>query len=191
MAYPENQLHVRSMPRVTQMMREETPRMSIVLFWENDAHAAAVGPVAYVSTAGHPVSPQHAEEQRTSAAHDSNVGQKPVAIVVLDVVDHVVEKRMIRHSAHSIVGNSRRQSLAHPSRVREQRFELTVAAVVQVEVNTAVVLEDKVPNGVGALDGVRVVPESILEPLVLVVDEFQAHLVGPQLVFPVWVEVDA
>ena len=72
--YPENQLHIRSMPRVAQVVREETPRVSIVLFRENDAHAATIRPVAYISTAGHPVSPQHAEEERTRAAHDSDVG---------------------------------------------------------------------------------------------------------------------
>lgn len=186
LAYPENKLDVCSVPRVAQVVREEAPRVSVVLFREDDAHAATVSSVAHVSTVGRPMPPQHAQEKRTSAAHDSNVGQKPAAIVVLYLVGHEHEERMFGNSTHSVIGDTGGQSLAHPGRVGEQRFELTVASVVEVEINAAVVSEDEIANGVGALDRVRVVPESILKPFVFLVDEFQAHLVGPQLIFPVW-----
>jgi hypothetical protein len=153
--------------------------VAVVLFREDDAYAAAVDVVA----ARDPVPPHYAEEERTGAAHDSNVGQNPVAVVVLELLDNAHEERVVGHCAHCVVGDTSGHGLAHPGRVRKQRFELTVAAIVQINVYTAEVVEDEVADGVGALDGVGVVLEGLVEPLVFVLDELQAGLVGPQLVF--------
>jgi len=155
--------------------------VAVVLLREDNAYATAVNVVA----AGDPVPPHHAEEERTRAAHDGDVGQDPVAVVVLELLNNTHEERVVRHGAHCVVGDTGRHCLAHPGRVREQRFKFAVAAIVQIDVYAAIVVEDEVADGVGALDGVRVVFEGLVEPLVFVLDELQAGLVGPQLVFPV------
>ena len=155
--------------------------MAVVLFREDDAYAATVD----VAAAGDPVPPHYAEEERTGAAHDSNVGQDPVAVVVLELLNNAHEERVVRHGAHCVVGDTGGHSLAHPGRVRKQRFEFAVAAIVKIDVYTAIVVEDEVADGVGSLDGVGVVLEGLVEPLVFVLDELQTGFVGPQLVFPI------
>lgn len=173
------------------MVCKEAPRVSVVLFRENDAHTAAIRAVSYVSTIRHPMPPQHAEEQRASAAHDSDVWQDPVAVVVLDLVDNILEERVMGNGTHGIVGDSSGHSLAHPGRIREQRLKLTVAAIVQIEVDTAVVVQNEVSDGVGAFNRVRIVPERLFEPFVFLVDELQARIIGPQLVLPIRVQINA
>jgi len=155
--------------------------VTVVLFREDNAYAAVINVVA----AGNPMSPHDAEEEWTRAAHDSDVGQNPVAIVIPELFNHAHEERVVRHGAHGIIGNSGGHCLAHPGRVREQRFELAVAAIVQINIDTAEVVEDEVADGVGALDGVWVVLEGLVEPLVFILDELHASLIGPQLVFPI------
>lgn len=155
--------------------------MPVVLFRENDADATVVN----VVSARNPMPPHYTEEERTRATHDCNVGQDPVAIVVPELFNNAHEERVVRYGAHCIVGDASGHGLAHPGRVREQRIELTVAAVVQIDVDAAEVVEDEVADCVGALDGVGVVLEGLVEPFVFVLDELQTGFVGPQLVFPV------
>lgn len=73
---------------------------------------------------------------------------------------------MARDCAHGIVGNTRWQSATNPGRVGEKRVEAAVAAVVQINVNSAKVVQHEVSDRIGALDGVRVAVEGLEEPWV-------------------------
>jgi hypothetical protein len=55
------------------------------------------------------------------------------------------------------------------------------AYVVEINVDSAKVVQDKVADRVGALDGVGVAVERLEEPGVLVGDELARLLVGPEL----------
>lgn len=104
---------------------------------------------------------------------------------------------MAGDSAHDIVGNAGWNRAADPCWVRKERIEATVTSlnavscvvshveqcthVVQINVDTAKVVEHKVSNGIRALDGVGIAVECLEEPWVLVGDELARLLVGPKL----------
>ena len=54
--------------------------------------------------------------------------------------------------------------------------------IVQINVNATKVVQHKVSNCIGALDGIRVAIKRVEEPRILVGDEFAGLLVGPELV---------
>ena len=54
--------------------------------------------------------------------------------------------------------------------------------IVQVNVDATKVVQHKVSNRVGTLDGIGVAVERLEEPRVLVGDELAGRLVGPELV---------
>ena len=88
---------------------------------------------------------------------------------------------MLGHGAHGVVADSCRDGATHPCWVGEKRVQTSVAAVVEVDVDSAVEGEHEVPDCVGALDGVAVAVESGEEPGVFCADEFAGELVGPEL----------
>lgn len=159
------------MPRVAKVVGEETPGVVVVLVREQDTNSATVGAVANVKTFGRPVAPDDAQEERTSRCHDSNVGKNPFAVVARQIVNDTQEEWVTRDRAHCIVGDTGRQSAAHPGGVREQRVQTTIAAIIQVEINTTIVGEDKVTDRVGTLNGIFVVVKRFEEPGVLGSDE--------------------
>lgn len=79
---------------------------------------------------------------------------------------------MAWNRAHSIIGDTSRKSPTDPGRVGEQRVETAVASIVEVDINTSKVVQDKVTDGVGALDGVRVAVEGLEEPWVSDASQF-------------------
>jgi len=165
--YPEDELDIAAVPRVAKVMGEETPGVVVVLVREQDTNSATIRTVANVETFGGPVTPDDAQEEWTSRGHDSDVGENPFAVVAGQVVNDTQEEWVTRNRAHCVVGDTGRQSAAHPGGVGEQRIQATVATIVQVEINTTVVGEDKVTDRVGALNGVFVVVKGLEEPGVL------------------------
>lgn len=57
--YPKNQFRIRSMPTVSEMMREETPRMTIVLVWHEHAHSSLL-----IRSRRHVLLPDDTQKQR-------------------------------------------------------------------------------------------------------------------------------
>jgi len=91
---------------------------------------------------------------------------------------------MLRNGPHSVVADSCGQGATCPGWVAEEGVEATVAAVVEVDVDAAVVGEDEVTNGVGALDGEVVAVEVGEGPGVFGCYEVAGFCVGPELLFP-------
>ena len=90
---------------------------------------------------------------------------------------------MLGHGAHRVVADACRYGATHPGWVGEKRVQTPVAAVVEVDVDSAVEGEHEVPDCVGALDGVAVAVEGGEEPGVFCADEFAGELVGPELFY--------
>lgn len=63
------------------MMREETPRMIVILVWEQDADPSAVGTVTNIQTVLTPMAPHDTEEERAGRGHDSDVWKNPITVV--------------------------------------------------------------------------------------------------------------
>jgi hypothetical protein len=174
--HPEDELDVVVVPAVAQVVGEEAPAVVIVLCGEEDAHAVGIFWVSLVV-----VAPDDAKIQRTGRGHDSDVRQRPPAVVVGQAVDGVEEELVARHGAHGVVGDACRGRLANPRGVGEERVEAAVAPldavsgvlwreegthVVQVDVDASKMVQHEVAYGVGALDGVRVAVEGLEEPRV-------------------------
>lgn len=104
---------------------------------------------------------------------------------------------MAGNGAHDIVGDTGGDGAADPGGVGEERVETAVASlesvscahvwfagsthIVQINVNTAEVVQHEVSDCVGALDRVRVAVEGLQEPRVLVGNELAGLLIGPEL----------
>lgn len=185
-AHPEDEPRVAAVPRVALVFLEEGPRVLAVLVRHEDADAA--GPVgAFIGVVGHPVLPEHGEEERAGRGHNGDVGQDPAVVVALELGDDVEEEGVLGHGAHGIVGDAGGDGAAQPCFVGEERVEAALAAVVEVDVHAAVGREDEVADRVGALDGVGVVFKGLEEPGVFFRDEGLGGGVAPEDVLVVWV----
>lgn len=94
------------------MVREEAPGMVVVLVAEQNAHPGLVR-----RALGRVVPPDDAQEERPGGAHDGNVRQQPIPIVLGQHVNYAQEERMTRDRAHGVVGDARRHRAADPGRV--------------------------------------------------------------------------
>ena len=82
LAHPEDGLGVVAVPRVAPVDAKEAPGLVAVLIGHQDAHARLLG-----SDARQVLLPDDAEKQRAGVVHDGHVGDLPVAVVTLQVVD--------------------------------------------------------------------------------------------------------
>lgn len=123
-AYPEDQAGILSVPAVSGVVGEETPGVSVILFLHQNAHSAKLAGLIL-----HVFLPDDGQEERTSRVHDRNVRQKPVAIILLQQLNHTKEERMLGDRSHSIVGDAGRNSATNPRRVGKQGIEATVATL--------------------------------------------------------------
>ena len=88
---------------------------------------------------------------------------------------------MAWNGAHGVVGDAGWNCAAQPGWVLEHDIEAAVAAVVEVEVDAAVVMQDKIADRVGALDIVWVGVEGLEEFRVELCDLGARVFVGPEL----------
>lgn len=182
--YPENQLHVVAVPAITQMVRKEAPRVVVVLVREQNPDAAAIGLVSNIESIITVVTPDDAQEQRSCTRHDCDVGQQPAPIVVCQLVNYALEERVMRQSTHSIIADSRRHRLPYKRGIFQERLQIPIASIVQINVYATIVVQHKVPNRIRSLNGVRIVLEGLQELGVLRSDELHRHSIRPQLVLP-------
>ena len=140
--------------------------------------------------------PDDAEKERAGTVHDCYVGKFPIAIVRNQRLDDEGEERVVRDGAHSIVGDAGGVGAANPSWVGEERVEAAVAPlkqkwkvssghcrgfeaeprtertyIVEVDIYTAIVREDKVSDGVCPLYRLGVIIEGGQEPRIFGGDE--------------------
>ena len=89
---------------------------------------------------------------------------------------------MLGDRAHGIIADASGDREADPGGVTEERIKSTVAAIIQVHIGTAVVGEDEVADGVGALDREGVIVKGLDEPWVFCGNEFARFRVCPELI---------
>lgn len=115
------------MPAVANMVGKETPRVAVVLVLHEDPD-----PVSLIGLVEHVFLPQDRQEERTGRVHDGDVGKQPAAVVGLQEFNDTEEEGVLRNRSHRVVGNTCRDSTAHPRRVSEQRIQATVAALYKL-----------------------------------------------------------
>lgn len=191
LAHPEDQLGVLAVPTIALERVEETPWVLGVLVGHENADAARPGLLVEVAVLVDPVLPDHGEEQGPRRRHDGDVGQEPGAVGALQGLDDAEEEGVLRDRSHGVVADARGHCAAQPGGVRQQRVQASLAPVVQIDVDAAVVREHEVADCVGALDRVLVPRKRRQEPGVFLLDEGHGLGVRPHHIFIVWVEVDA
>ena len=88
---------------------------------------------------------------------------------------------MAWNGAHGVIGNAGWDCAAQPGWVLKHDIEAAIAAVVEVEVDPAVVMQDKIADRVGALNVVWVGVEGLKEFRVELGDLGARVFVGPEL----------
>ena len=84
---------------------------------------------------------------------------------------------------HEVVGNSNGFRFGEDNWVYEEGVEGAKASDVQIDVHAAIVMENEISNGVGALNGVGVCVERVKEPRVMLCDELPRTCVRPEHIF--------
>jgi len=176
LSHPENRLRILAMPTISLRDVEETPRVAFVLIRHQNAHM-----IHWRSRNANVFLPDHRKKQRTSAVHDGDVRHGPVTVIRLQRLDDTDEKWVLGNRAHGVITDSCRHCRAYPSGVAEQRIQASVTAIVEIEINTAVVRENEVPDGIGALDGKRIRIEGFKKPGIFCCNEFARFGVCPEL----------
>ncbi|KAI3475437.1 hypothetical protein L1887_63205 [Cichorium endivia] len=131
------------------------------------------------------------DEHGPGGEHDGGVVGEVLVVEVDEVVDELVHEGMRLGCEHDVVGDADGDGLGEDDLEAEEGVEAAEAANVEVHVDAAVVVEDKVADGVGTLDGVRVGVKDGEEPVVVLFDEASRRGVGPEHVFVVWVHLFA
>ena len=70
--------------------------------------------------------PDDAEEERTGAVHDCDVGKFPVAVVGYEGFDYEGEEGVMGDGAHGVVGDAGGIGAADPGWIGEERVKATV-----------------------------------------------------------------
>ena len=133
--------------------------------------------------------PDHGQEQRACTGHNCNVGQDPFPVGVLKRFTNFEKERVLRDRAHHIVADTRWHRATQEGVVRQQGVEAAFTAVVEVDVDAAIVREHEIADTVGTLNRVWVGFECRCEPGVFFFYECQRGGVCPEDVFVVAVEV--
>ena len=97
-----------------------------------------------------------------------------------EVVDSLGHERVPFFREHEVIGDSNGYRFWEDDREYEERVERAKAADVQIDVHASIVVEDKVPNCVSPLDGVRVCVERVEEPGIVAVNKLPRTRVRPK-----------
>lgn len=122
------------------------------------------------------------EEHGAGGEHDGWVIEHPRVVKSDEVVDRLEEERVSLLSKDEVVGNADRNGLWENDGEMEQRIHGPLAANVQVDVDATIVVQDKVPDHVCALDSIWVVVVGVEEPRVMFSNELPRRFVRPELV---------
>ena len=166
------------------MMREESPRRGIILLGEQNPQPPAILAIADIEPIITVQPPDDTQKQRPRRRHDGDIRQQPAALIARQFGDDAREERMARDGREHVVRDAGGFGFARDGGVLEEGLEGAFAAVVEIQVNPAVVVENEVPDRVGALDRVRVRLEGVQVLGVVRGDEVERGGVGPQLVLP-------
>lgn len=100
-----------------------------------------------------------------------------------EVVNGLRQEGVTFFGEDKVIGNTDRDSFWENDGVYQEWVERAQTTNVKVEVDTSVMVQNKVTNGVGALDDVFVVVEGVKKPRVVLGDEFARIGICPQHVF--------
>lgn len=117
LAHPEDQAGILAVPAVAHVVREEAPRVPVVLIAHQDADTARLAGVGL-----HVLLPDHRQKQGTSRVHNRDVREEPMAVIRLQQLNRTQEEGVLGNRSHGVVGDTGRNSATDPGRVGEERI---------------------------------------------------------------------
>jgi len=144
-----------------------------ILVWEEDSNTVFLCDWAGAVV----VTPDNGQEKRTSGTHDSDVGEHPAAVISWKSVHDLEEEGMVGNAAHGIIADTGGHGSADPCGIDKERVERSLTTIVEIDVDAAKVGENKVSNGIGALNREAIAIEGFEKPRV------PEHVRGESLVF--------
>lgn len=102
-----------------------------------------------------------------------------------EVVDRLRHEGVPLFREHEVIGNTNRYGFWEDNWEYEERVERAKAADVQIDVHPSIMMEDKIPNCVGSLNGVRVCVECVQEPGIVLGNELSRTRVRPEHILAV------
>lgn len=110
------------MPAAPLVKVEESPGINAGVSVKQYPDSAPGKTVSNIGAGTHVLFPDHGEEERASAVHDSYVGEGPITVVFSKGFDDHEEERMASNGAHSVVGDPSGDSLADPRGEGKERI---------------------------------------------------------------------
>lgn len=185
LAHPEDGLGIIAVPGGALVDTEETPRLFIVFVGHQDSDSGLFG-----GDLAHVLLPNDAQEEGTGVVHDGDVGDLPVAVVFLQAFDDTSEEWVFGDAAHSVIGDAGGDSFAQPGVVGEKRVKTPLTAIIQINVDSAVMRENEVTDGIGAHDGIRIVVVRLEKPGIFGGNKVTRFRVCPELVLIIRMKIN-
>lgn len=120
------------------------------------------------------------QEHGPSGKHDSRVIEDPAEVELHEAVDGLGHEGMMLLGEHKVIGYTDRLGSGENDGVDQERVHGAETTDVEVDVDTAIVVEDEVADNVGSLDGVCITVEGVEEPTVVLGDELTGTGIGPK-----------
>ena len=112
------------------------------------------------------------KEHRTSREHYSGIIQYPRMVEIDEIVDSLLKQRVVLFCKHKVVRNANGNGLWKDDGEYEERIDWAKASNIQIDIDTSIMIENKVPNSVSTLDGICIIVKGIEKPRIMLCDKF-------------------
>lgn len=104
------------------------------------------------------------KEHRTSGEHYGRIVQYPGMVEIDEIMDGLLKQWVAFFCKHKVVRDANGNGFRKDDGVYEERVYWAKASNIQIDINTSIMVENKVTDSVGTLYGVCVVVKGIEKP---------------------------
>jgi hypothetical protein len=119
------------------------------------------------------------EEHGASGKHNCGIVENPIMVKGNQVVYSLSHERVFFFRKHEVIRDAHGYGTRENDGKDKEGIHTTQAANVEVDVDAAVVMEDKVANGIRPLDSIWVRIKCVKEPTVVLRNKFTRTSVSP------------
>ena len=104
------------------------------------------------------------EEHGTSGEHYGGIIQYPGMVKIDEIMDSLFKQRVVLFCKHKVVRNPNGNSFGKDDGVYEEGIDRAKASNIQIDIDASEMIENKVPDGVSTLYGIRIIVKGIEKP---------------------------
>ena len=104
------------------------------------------------------------KEHGTSGEHYGGIIQYPGMVKIDKIMNSLLKQRVVSFCKHKVVGNANGNGFWKDDRVYEKRIDWPKASDIQIDIDASKMIENKVANGVGALNRISIIVKGIEKP---------------------------